>query len=91
MASSSVCLKRFEPLCCFLLCWLFRGVGEDRVDAAVPRLPRCWPKKLAVVTEAGWFCAGEAGPEEVEAFEDDAIGGGLVDMAPSQGSTAARR
>lgn len=39
---------------------------------------------------AGWFCAGEAGPEEAEALEDDAMDGGLVDMVPNQGSTAAR-
>tara|TARA_R110002003_G_scaffold122_9_gene11085 strand:+ start:8303 stop:8683 length:381 start_codon:yes stop_codon:yes gene_type:complete len=75
IASSSVCLKRFEPLCCFLACWLLRGVGEERLDAPVPTLPRCCPKKWTVLSEPGWFCAGEAGPEDVGAFDDDATGG----------------
>lgn len=85
MASSSACLKRLEPLCCFLLCWLPRGV-DDRVDPP-GAVPRCCPKKLLVLSAPGWFCAGEAGPEEEDALDDEAIGGGIADMAPNQGST----
>lgn len=88
MASSSICLKRLEPLCCFLPCWLLRGVAEGRDAAAEAALGRCW-KKWPVGTNAGWFWAGEAGPEGAEALEDDAMAGGFVDMVPSQGSTAA--
>jgi hypothetical protein len=81
MASSSVCLKRFEPLFCFLCGWLFRGVGEDRVDAAP--LPRGCAKKLPVLEDGAWFWAGEAGPEDTEALDEDAMAGGLLDMTPS--------
>jgi hypothetical protein len=93
MASSSVCLKRFEPLFCFLPCWLLRGVGEARLDAPVATLlPRCWPKKLTVLSAPGWICAGEAGPEDAEAFDEDATGGGLEDIVlPNQGSTTDAR
>jgi len=92
MASSSVALKRLEPLCCFLPCWLFRGVGEARLEAPVPELPRCWPKKLTVLRVRGWFCEGEVGPEDAEAFEEDATGGGLEDIVlPNQGSTMGAR
>lgn len=87
IASSSVCRKRFDPLCCFLLCWLLRGVGEARLEAPVPALPRCWPKKLTVLS-AGWVCAGEDGPDEADTLDDDATGGGLEDIVqPNQGST----
>lgn len=87
MASSSGCRKRFEPLCCFLPCWLLRGVADRVPPAAVPR---CWPKKLALA-DVGWPCAGEAGPEGAEALDDGARGDGTVDMdmAPNQGSTTA--
>lgn len=87
-ASSSVCLKRLEPLCCFLLCWVPRGV-DDRVEEPVA-VPRCWPKKLVVLTGPGWPWTGETGPEAAAALdEDDATGGGMadMDMAPNQGST----
>lgn len=78
------------PLCCFLLCWLFRGVGEDRADA--PELvPRCCAKKLVVLIDGAWPCAGEAGPEDAESLEEDAMAEGLADMTPSQGFTTARR
>lgn len=87
IASSSVARKRLEPLCCFLFCWLLRGVGEKRDAVPDVELPRCWPKKLAVAIEAGWLWAGETGTEDAEALDEDAAGGGLVDMAPSQGST----
>jgi hypothetical protein len=90
MASSSVCLKRFEPLFCFLPCWLLRGVGEARLDApdAAALLPRCWPKKLTVLSDAGCVCAGDVGPEEAAALDEDATGGGLeVIVWPNQGST----
>jgi hypothetical protein len=80
MASSSVCLKRFEPLFCFFCGWLFRGVGADRVGAAP--LPRC-AKKLLVLVEGVWFWAGETGPEDAEALDEDAMAGGLLDMTPS--------
>jgi hypothetical protein len=90
MASSSVCRKRLDPLCCFLLCWLFRGVGEARDEAPVP-LPRCCAKTLVVLMDGVWFWAGEAGPEDAEILEDEATDGGLVDMTPNQGFTAARR
>jgi hypothetical protein len=80
-ASSSVCLKRFEPLFCFLCGWLFRGVGADRVGAAP--LPRGGAKKLLLLTEGAWFWAGEAGPELAEALDEDAMAGGLLDMTPS--------
>jgi hypothetical protein len=91
MASSSVALKRFEPLFCFLAGWLLRGVGDARLEAPVPELPRCWPKKLTVLRVAGWICAGEAGPEDAEAFDEDATGGGLEDIVlPNQGSTMVR-
>jgi hypothetical protein len=90
MASSSVARKRFEPLCCFFAGWLLRGVGDARL-APVLELPRCWPKKLTVLSVAGWVCAGEAGPEDAEAFDDDATGGGLEDIVqPNQGSTMVR-
>lgn len=80
MASSSVCLKRFEPLFCFLCGWLFRGEGDDRAGAAP--LPRgC--EKLLVLIDGVWFWAGEAGPEGAEALEEDAMAGGLLDMTPS--------
>jgi hypothetical protein len=81
IASSSVCLKRFEPLCAFFCGWLFRGVGDARVGAAP--LPRCCAKKLLVLMEGVWFCAGEAGPEDAEALDEDAMTGGLPDMTPS--------
>jgi hypothetical protein len=77
-------------LCCFLFCWLLRGVGEKRDAVPDVELPRCWPKKLAVAIEAGWLWAGETGTEDAEALDEDAAGGGLVDMAPSQGSTMRR-
>jgi hypothetical protein len=81
-----------EPLFCFFACWLFRGVGEARLEDAVPELPRCWPKKLTVLRVMGWFCAGEVGPEDAEAFEEDATGGGLEDIVlPNQGSTMGAR
>lgn len=80
MASSSVWRKRFELLCCFLPCWLLRGVGDARLERPAPRLLRCWLKKLTVLRAGAWFCAGEAGPEEPVALDDDATGGGLVDM-----------
>lgn len=88
-ASSSGWRKRLAPLCCFLLCWLLRGAGDDRVNDAVPEVPRGWPKKLVVETEAGWFCAGEAGPEDALALVDEAAGGGFEDMMrPTQGMRA---
>lgn len=87
IASSSVCLKRFEPLCCFLPCWLFRGAGEDLLGVA--ELPRCWPKKLTVLSAGVCACAaGEAGPEG--ALEDEATGGRLDIAKPNQGSTMMR-
>ena len=52
MASSSVCRKRLEPLCCFFCCWLLRGVGADRAEGP---LPRGWAKKLLVLMEGAWF------------------------------------
>jgi hypothetical protein len=55
------------------------------VEEPVPELPRCWPKKLPAAMKAGWFGAGDEGPAEAEVLEDEAAGGGLVDMAPSQG------
>jgi hypothetical protein len=81
MASSSVCRKRFEPLCCFFCCCVFRGVGDDRVGAGP--LPRGCAKKLLVLIDGVWFCAGEAGPEDAEALDEDAVAGGLLDMTPS--------
>lgn len=83
MASSSVFLKRLAPLCCFFCCWVFRGVGVDRAGAA---LPRGCAKKLLVLRDGVWFWAGEAGPEDTEALDEDAVGG-LLDMTPSQGLT----
>lgn len=69
---------------------MFRGAGDER--AGPPgALPRCCVKKLVVLMDGVWFCAGETGPEETDGLEDEAIGGGLVDMTPSQGFTAARR
>jgi hypothetical protein len=56
-------------------------VGDERLEDPVPMLPRCCPKKLAVLREVGWFCAGEAGPEDAEALEEDATGGGIADIA----------
>lgn len=79
IASSSVALTRLEPLCCFFCCWLFRGVGDDRAGAP---LPRCCAKKLPVLMDGVWFWAGEAGPEDAEALDEDAVGG-LLDMTPS--------
>lgn len=79
MASSSVCLNRFEPLCCFFCCCVFRGVGDDRAGAP---LPRGCAKKLLVLMDGVWFWAGEAGPEGAEALDEDTTGG-LLDMTPS--------
>jgi hypothetical protein len=80
--SSSDCRNFLEPLFCFLLGWLMRGVGAF---LKVPRLPRGWPKKLTVA-DVDWFCAGDCGAEGAEAFEDEAAGGGFEDMMlPARG------
>ena len=79
MASSSVCRKRLEPLCCFFCCWLLRGVGAERAEGP---LPRGCAKKLLVLMEGAWFWAGETGPEGAEALDEDGAGG-LPDMTPS--------
>lgn len=65
-------------------------MGEARLEAPVPALPRCWPKKLTVLS-VGWICAGEEGPDEADTLDDDATGGGLEDIVqPNQGSTMGR-
>jgi hypothetical protein len=80
MASSSVCLKRFDVLCGFLCCCAFRGVGEDRAGA--PEL-RGWVKELLVLADSVCVWAGEAGAEGAEALDGAAAVGGLLDMTPS--------
>jgi len=80
MASSSVCLKRFDALCCFFCCCELRGVGDDRAGAP---LPRGCVEKLLVLAEGVCVWAGEAGPEGAEALDEAAAVGGLLDMTPS--------
>jgi hypothetical protein len=81
MESSSDCRNFLEPLFCFLLGWLFLGVGAFL--KGMP--PRCWPKKLTVA-DADWFCAGDWGAAGAEALEDEAAKGGFEDMMlPARG------
>lgn len=81
MESSSDCRNFLEPLFCFLLGWLFLGVGAFLKG----RLPRCWPKKWTVA-ETDWFWAGDCGAAGAEALEEEAAGGGFEDMMlPARG------